>query len=196
VTKLIIWTHPVTGALHVTAPSEGTRLAWSVTKPGKDPYLASAAVTTDDGQIVGFRALDGRLSPVPVPTRAEQLAGRRTWPVPAEWEFLWAESEDQCCARVAERHVPVVTTKDVEGTPAGSVVPRSDAQRLAVPFDEIPWRVIEASELPSDRTDRDAWADANGEIIVSKERLKVVAARRAAERKARADEIRELLAQN
>jgi hypothetical protein len=79
--KKIIWTKPETGALMITSPLEGERLA--------------SNITLEDGTVLQ--------SPRPYPVRVDQFL--RGWPV-AGATAAWAETEPEFLYRVQLKSVP------------------------------------------------------------------------------------------
>lgn len=66
-----------------------------------------------------------------------------------------AMTYDQYVEWVRAKDVPVKITNPKPGTPA--MMLRVDAERLGLIYTEIPSEVLNVSDLPTDRSTRDAW---------------------------------------
>lgn len=151
--KKIIYSRP-DGGLSVVAPLEGSRLAFFI------------------------RLADGTALPSGVAPFFERPVDSilRRWPI-AGASAEWAESEAAFVARIAESDVFVTITDSPDAVrskmgvdlPADVAAPAMMLQRNAdsygIGYTRTPYLIVDESEIPKDRTYRNAWK-ADGRAIV------------------------------
>lgn len=147
--KIVYKLHPSNGDIAVVNPVEGARLMSSIT----------------------IDRVEEIFDP---PISADSY--RRFWPIP-DAEVVWSETEEEFVRRIAEKDVPGTLDKsytDDNGNVWRQML-KGDADKLGLSYTETPFLLVDESEIPKDRSFRDAWSHDGFTVIHDMTKVREIA---------------------